>query len=75
MICPKQLAFEGFPRRVRIRRRDLMLDTKQVAKNIGIPLPDYLKIESGEDTPSRRILIRLSMELRASERWLLQGGY
>lgn len=73
-LCPKQLAFEGFPRRVRIRRQDLMLDTRRLAKNIGIPLPDYLEIESGESTPSRHVLMKLSMELRTSERWLLKGG-
>lgn len=74
-LCPKQLAFEGFPRRVRARRQDLMLDTRQVARSIGVSLPDYLRIEAGEDTPSRRLLLKLSMALRASERWLIQGRY
>ena len=75
MSYSSKLKLEGFPRRIRIRRRDLMLNTKQVAKNLGLSLDEYLKIESGESTPNRDILMKLSMELRASERWLVQGGY
>lgn len=52
-----------------------MLDTRQVARSIGVSLPDYLRIEAGEDPPSRRLLLKLSMALRASERWLIQGRY
>ncbi|PYE34643.1 DNA-binding XRE family transcriptional regulator [Idiomarina fontislapidosi] len=66
---------KDFARRVKQRRKTLMLPMTQLAKKLGVSEPEYNQIESGDRPPSRKLLTQISIELRTSEKWLIEGGY
>ncbi|MAF76337.1 MAG: helix-turn-helix transcriptional regulator [Pseudomonadota bacterium] len=66
---------KDFARRVKQRRKTLMLPMTQLAKKLGVSEPEYTQIESGSRSPSRKLLTQISIELRTSEKWLIEGGY
>ncbi|EAQ32789.1 MULTISPECIES: helix-turn-helix domain-containing protein [Idiomarina] len=66
---------KDFARRVKQRRKTLMLPMTQLAKKLGVSEPEYTQIESGTRPPSRKLLTQISIELRTSEKWLVEGGY
>lgn len=67
--------YKSFAKRVRNRRKSLLLNQKSLAKKLGVTEDRYERIESGHELPGKREMMRLTMELRTSEDWLLNGGY
>jgi len=68
-------AYNAFAKRLRSRRKSLLLNQKSLAKKIGVSPDRYEQIESGDRFPLKRELLKLTMELRTSEDWLVNGGY
>ncbi|PTB99740.1 hypothetical protein C9975_09735 [Thalassospira xiamenensis] len=71
----KPTALKGFSRRLKQRRRSLMLDTKVLAKRLGMKPCEYNQLELGNQHPDRKTLLKISLELRTSETWLVSGGH
>jgi len=65
---------KAFAKRLRSRRKSLLLNQKALAKKIGISEGRYEQIESGAELPVKREMYKLTLELRTSENWLLNGG-